>query len=127
MAQYLLSVHGSDTDEMPDDVQEMYAAVDSFNKEVQASGSWVFAGGLNPASTATVVDGTRNGDIRGRARGSVQALGAYAHLGRTRRQPAGLCRAPRRGRGFGLPFGQLRQLRDEADLRHCALRACAGP
>ena len=62
MAQYLLSVHGSDTDEMPDDVQEMYAAVDSFNKEVQAAGSWVFAGGLNPASTATVVDGTGAGD-----------------------------------------------------------------
>ena len=62
MAQYLLSVHGSDTDEMPDDVQELYAAVDSFNEEVQASGSWVFAGGLNPASTATVVDGTGNGD-----------------------------------------------------------------
>ena len=62
MAQYLLSVHGSDTDEMPDNVQEMYAAVDQFNKELQASGSWVFAGGLNPASTATVVDGTGGGD-----------------------------------------------------------------
>jgi hypothetical protein len=62
MAQYLLSVHGSDTDEIPDNVQEMYAAVESFNKDLQASGSWVFAGGLNPASTATVVDGTGSGD-----------------------------------------------------------------
>jgi hypothetical protein len=62
MAQYLLSVHGSETDEIPANVQEMYAAVDKFNKEVQASGSWVFAGGLNPASTATVVDGTGSGD-----------------------------------------------------------------
>ena len=59
MAQYLLSVHGSDTDPIPDNVQEMYAAVDKFNKKLQASGSWVFAGGLNPASTATVVDGDR--------------------------------------------------------------------
>ena len=48
MAQYLLSVHGSDTDPIPDNVEEMYAAVDQFNKEVQAAGSWVFAGGLNP-------------------------------------------------------------------------------
>ena len=62
MAEYLLSVHGSDTDEMPDNVQEMYAAVEAFNKEVQAAGQWVFAGGLNPASTATVVDGTKGGD-----------------------------------------------------------------
>ncbi len=62
MAQYLLSVHGSETDEIPDNVQEMYAAVDTFNKKVQAAGSWVFAGGLNPASTATVVDGTGSGD-----------------------------------------------------------------
>ncbi len=62
MAQYLLSVHGSETDEIPDNVQELYAAVDAFNKKVQASGSWVFGGGLNPASTATVVDGTGSGD-----------------------------------------------------------------
>ena len=62
MAQYLLSVHGSETDEMPENYEEMYAAVDVFNKEVQAAGQWVFAGGLNPASTATVVDGTGNGD-----------------------------------------------------------------
>ena len=57
MAQYLLSVHGSETDEIPDNIQEMYSAVEAFNKEVQAAGQWVFAGGLNPSSTATVVDG----------------------------------------------------------------------
>ena len=62
MAQYLLSVHGNDTDPIPDNVQEMYAAVDTFNTELQASGSWVFAGGLHPAATATVVDGTGAGD-----------------------------------------------------------------
>lgn len=57
MTQYLLSVH------MPDDavapapevIERMYAQVDAFNQEVQASGAWVFAGGLHPASTATVV------------------------------------------------------------------------
>jgi hypothetical protein len=62
MAQYLLSVHGSDTDPIPDNVEDLYAAVDRFNTELQASGSWVFAGGLNPASTATVIDATGNGD-----------------------------------------------------------------
>lgn len=62
MAQYLLSVHGSETDEIPENIEEMYAAVENFNKEVQAAGQWVFAGGLNPASTATVVDGRFSGD-----------------------------------------------------------------
>jgi len=62
MAQYLLSVHGSDTDPIPDDVDQMFAAVEAFNKDVQAAGQWVFAGGLNPASTATVIDGTGSGD-----------------------------------------------------------------
>jgi len=59
MAEYLLSVHGSDTDEMPDNVQEMYAAVEAFNKEVRAAGQWVFAGGLNPASTPPSSTGPR--------------------------------------------------------------------
>jgi hypothetical protein len=62
MAQYLLSVHGSETDPIPDDVDQMFAAVEAFNKDVQAAGQWVFAGGLNPASTATVIDGTGSGD-----------------------------------------------------------------
>ena len=62
MAQYMLSVHGNENDEIPDNIDQMYAAVDAFNKEVQAAGQWVFAGGLNPSSTATVVDGTGSGD-----------------------------------------------------------------
>jgi hypothetical protein len=62
MAQYLLSVHGSDADPIPDDVQEMFEAVEAFNKDVQAAGQWVFAGGLNPASTATVIDAAGSGD-----------------------------------------------------------------
>lgn len=66
MAQYLLSVHSRDEDHVtgpvPDDVKAIFAAVDRFNDELQASESWVFAGGLYPASTATVVDGTGSGD-----------------------------------------------------------------
>lgn len=58
--QYLLSVHSTEEDFSgvgtdPDDIARMYAQVAGFNNELQASGAWVFAGGLQPASTATVV------------------------------------------------------------------------
>jgi hypothetical protein len=57
MTQYLLSVHMVDGDPVPSDevVQQMYKDVDVFNAEVKAKGAWVFAGGLHPADTATVV------------------------------------------------------------------------
>jgi hypothetical protein len=57
MTQYLLSVHmvESEAPPAPDVMEKMYADVNAFNAEVQASGNWVFAGGLHPATTATVV------------------------------------------------------------------------
>ena len=57
MKQYLLSVHMVEGDVMPpeDEIQRMYAAVDTFNAELHAENAWVFAGGLFPADTATVV------------------------------------------------------------------------
>ena len=36
----------------------MYEAVDRFNTKARDAGIWVFAGGLQPAELATVVDGT---------------------------------------------------------------------
>ena len=59
MPKYLLSVWSREDDPMPpdDEVQAMFAAVDRFNEEIKAAGAWVFAGGLHPATTATVVDG----------------------------------------------------------------------
>jgi hypothetical protein len=59
MRQYLLSVHMVDGEPAPaeDEVQRMYAAVDTFNAELQSAGAWVFAGGLYPPTTATVVRG----------------------------------------------------------------------
>lgn len=39
-------------------MQEASAAVDVFNDELQASRSWVFAGGLEEATTTTAVDAT---------------------------------------------------------------------
>lgn len=64
MTQYLMSVHGSETDSYDSDeaMQEAFAAVEVFNDKLREQGSWVFAGGLHPASTATVVDAT-NGAV----------------------------------------------------------------
>ena len=57
MKQYLLAVHMVEGTPMPAeaDMQRMFAQVDAFNKDLMASGEWVFAGGLLPADTATVV------------------------------------------------------------------------
>ena len=58
MTQYLLSVwHDADytVDFSGDDMQRMVAQVGAFNAELEAAGAWVFGGGLEPATTATVV------------------------------------------------------------------------
>ena len=57
MKQYLLSVHmvEGEPEPSPEDMQQAYKDVDAFNAELQANGNWVFAGGLHPADTATVV------------------------------------------------------------------------
>jgi hypothetical protein len=63
MKEYLLSVH-TDWDAeppAPEVMERAYKAVEAFNAELQKAGAWVFAGGLQPPSTATVVsaaDGT---------------------------------------------------------------------
>jgi hypothetical protein len=64
MTQYLISViheaAGPDwaATADPEEMQQAYGAVDAFNQELQAQGSWVFAGGLEPPASATVVDAT---------------------------------------------------------------------
>jgi hypothetical protein len=57
MKQYMLSVHHAEGDPTPDDatIQRMYADVEAFNTELRAGGAWVFAGGLQPPTSATVV------------------------------------------------------------------------
>jgi len=58
MPQYLISVWHDDTYE-PDfstpDAQRRVAEVGAFNEELTKAGAWVFAAGLHPASSATVV------------------------------------------------------------------------
>ena len=64
MTQYLLAVYDTGADAPADDeMQGRYDAVDKFNAEVQAAGAWVFAGGLEPADTASAVDGTKGGAV----------------------------------------------------------------
>ena len=58
MRQYLLSVYHRDVDASappPEDIEEIMRDVNEVNEELRAAGAWVFAGGLHPSSTATVL------------------------------------------------------------------------
>jgi hypothetical protein len=65
MSNYLLSVYGAADQPMPEPevMQATFEAVDAFNADLQAAGVWVFADGLEPPDTATVVDATTGGDV----------------------------------------------------------------
>lgn len=56
MKQYLLSIYQPDggTPE-PDVLEPIMRDVEAFDAELRSAGAWVFAGGLHPPSTATVV------------------------------------------------------------------------
>ena len=67
MTQYFLTMpHDSATEPTMASMQEfdpaelaaVMAAVDEFNTALKDSGAWLFAGGLNPPSTAKTVDAT---------------------------------------------------------------------
>ncbi len=57
MKQYLLAVHSVEGAPMPseEDMQKMFAQVDAVNQQIRQAGAWVFAGGLFPPDSATVV------------------------------------------------------------------------
>jgi len=56
MARYLLSVYQPDgPPPAPKDLARIVADVDAVDRDIRAAGDWVFAGGLFPPSTATVV------------------------------------------------------------------------
>ncbi len=58
MPQYLISVWHDETyqtDFSTPDAQRRVAQVGAFNEELMQAGAWVFAAGLQPASSATVV------------------------------------------------------------------------
>ena len=63
MNQYLLSVIQPDGDPpSPEILDKVMRDVDALNQEIKAAGAWVFAGGLRPPSTATVVR-LQDGDV----------------------------------------------------------------
>jgi hypothetical protein len=56
MRQYLLSVYQPDGPApAPEVLERISADLDALNRELREAGAWVFAGGLHPPSTATVV------------------------------------------------------------------------
>jgi hypothetical protein len=56
MKQYLLSVYQPEGGTLPPEVHDrIMGDVDALNVELKATGTWVFAGGLHPSSTSTVL------------------------------------------------------------------------
>jgi len=63
MPQYLLSMYQPDGDPPPPEVLgPIMEKIAAWRQDLQAAGAWVFAGGLHPASTATVVR-SQHGDV----------------------------------------------------------------
>lgn len=56
MSQYLLSIYQPDGPvPEPEALEPIMRDLAALNREMQASGAWVFAAGLHPAETATVL------------------------------------------------------------------------
>jgi hypothetical protein len=61
MSQYMLSVHHDPADDArmaaltPDEMQEIFQAVDAVNAELMAADAWVFGGGLHEKDATTTV------------------------------------------------------------------------
>ncbi len=57
MPQFLLAVHSVEgqAPPAPEVIEQMHADVAAFNAELQATGAWVFAGGLYPIDSSAVV------------------------------------------------------------------------
>jgi hypothetical protein len=56
MRQYLLTVYQPDgPPPPPEELERISADLDTLTAELRQAGAWVFAGGLHPPSTATVI------------------------------------------------------------------------
>lgn len=63
MTQYLLSMYQPDGDPPPPQILEpIMREVGAVRQQMKSAGVWVFAGGLHPTSTATVVR-VKDGDV----------------------------------------------------------------
>ena len=65
MQEYMLTVHSVEgSPEPPAEArQKVYRDVDVFNAELRSAGVWVFAGGLHPVNSATVVRARDGGEV----------------------------------------------------------------
>lgn len=65
MTQYMLSVIHEPglTHLSEEEIQQSFVDTGKFNDEIHASGHWVFAGGLEPPSSATVVDNVKGENV----------------------------------------------------------------
>ena len=65
MTQYLLTLYQPDGIPSPEDVDldRIGRELGALNHEIRAAGAWVFAGGLHPPATATVVK-ARDDDLQ---------------------------------------------------------------
>jgi len=64
MKQYLLSIYQPDGDPPPrHELEKVMRDVAAVQQELKTANAWVFAGGLHPAETATVVR-LQNGDLQ---------------------------------------------------------------
>jgi hypothetical protein len=63
MKQYLLSIYHPDEPILePEVIEKIMRDVDALNGELRAADAWVFAGGLHPSTTATVLQ-ARGDDV----------------------------------------------------------------
>jgi hypothetical protein len=64
MTQYLLSVYMVEGQEQPsaEATEQMFHDVGVLNDKMKAEGAWVFAGGLHPVTTSTVVE-AKGGEV----------------------------------------------------------------
>jgi hypothetical protein len=63
MRQYLLTVYQPDGPlPPPEDLERISRDLDALNQELRDAGAWVFAGGLHPPTTATVLR-VRDGEV----------------------------------------------------------------
>ncbi|WP_410655471.1 YciI family protein [Amycolatopsis sp. lyj-112] len=64
MTQYLISLYQPDGPTPPPEFLEpVMRKIQALNEEMQAAGAWVFAAGLHPPTTATVLRAQESGDI----------------------------------------------------------------
>ena len=147
MSPYLLAVHSveGEAPPSPEVMQAMYHDVNGFNAELQAKGAWVFAGGLHPVDTATVVRSS-GGQVQltdGPFAETKEHLGESGSLrrpistlrwpGRPRAQPPagdrsryGHSRMSPKGSG-GFPGRRARWRREDVPARVRSGRGNAGP